>query len=133
MIISWLECCTGFAKSRVQTPLESWLFQAFIRNCLNCVHNCDDHSLLDFKSVVQYMKHFIYHCIKELCHETAYDRQLRVNMKRLAKLFQVSRHSKFIALNLGHPRIFLAFGGFVMWNSLPAFVGFCSVDPIITV
>ena len=34
--------------SRVQTPLESWLFQASIRNCLNCVHNCDDHSLIDF-------------------------------------------------------------------------------------
>ena len=31
----------------VQTPLKSWLFQAFIRNCLNCIHNCDDHSLLD--------------------------------------------------------------------------------------
>ena len=25
------------------------LFQASIRNCLNCVHNCDDHSLLDWK------------------------------------------------------------------------------------
>ena len=24
-------------------------------------HNCDDHSLLDSKSAVQYMKHFIYH------------------------------------------------------------------------
>ena len=30
-------------------PLKSWLFQASIRNCLNCIHNCDDHSLLDFK------------------------------------------------------------------------------------
>ena len=48
-------------KSEVQTPLKSWLFQASIRNCLNCVHNCDDHSLLDFKSAVQYMKHFIYY------------------------------------------------------------------------
>ena len=28
---------------------------ASIRNCLNCVHNCDDHSLLDFKSTVQYL------------------------------------------------------------------------------
>ena len=37
-------------RSRVQTPLKSWLF-----------HNCDDHSSLDFKSAVQYMKHFIYH------------------------------------------------------------------------
>ena len=41
-------------------PLKSWLFQAFIRNCLNCIHNCDDQSSLDFKSTVQYMKHFIY-------------------------------------------------------------------------
>jgi len=41
--------------------LKSWLFQASIRNCLNCVHNCDDHSLLDFKSTVQHMKYFIYH------------------------------------------------------------------------
>ena len=32
-----------------QTPLKSWLFQASIRNCLNCVHNCNDHSSLDFK------------------------------------------------------------------------------------
>ena len=37
------------------------LFQASRRNCLNCVHNYDDHTLLDFKSAVQYMKHFIYH------------------------------------------------------------------------
>ena len=36
--------------------------KACIRNCsVNCVHNCDDHSSLDFKSAVQYMKHFIYH------------------------------------------------------------------------
>ena len=34
-------------KVTVQTPLKSWLFQASIRNCLNCVYNCDDHSLLD--------------------------------------------------------------------------------------
>ena len=40
---------TGIARSRVQTPLKSWLFQASIRNCLDCVHNCEDHSLLDFK------------------------------------------------------------------------------------
>ena len=25
------------------TGLKSWLFQASIRNCLNCVRNCDDH------------------------------------------------------------------------------------------
>ena len=38
---------TGIARSRVQTPLKSWLFQASIRNWLNCVHNWDDHGLLD--------------------------------------------------------------------------------------
>ena len=47
------------AMSRVQTPLKSWLFQASICNCLNCVHYYDDHSSLDFKSAVQYMKHFM--------------------------------------------------------------------------
>ena len=41
--------------------LKKLLFQASIHNCLNCVHNCYDHSLLEFKSTVQYMKHFIYH------------------------------------------------------------------------
>jgi len=42
--------------------LKSWLFQASIRNCLNCVHNCDDHiAYLISKSAVQYMKHFTYH------------------------------------------------------------------------
>ena len=30
-------------------PVKSWLFQPSIRNCLNCVHNCGDHGLLDFK------------------------------------------------------------------------------------
>ena len=32
------DALTGIARSRVQTPLKS---------CLNCVHNCDDHSSLD--------------------------------------------------------------------------------------
>ena len=35
------------ARSRVQTLFKSWLFQASIRNCLNCVLNCDDHTLLE--------------------------------------------------------------------------------------
>ena len=48
-------------RSRVQTPLKFCLFQASVRNCLNCVQNCDGHGLLDFKSEVQYMKHFMYH------------------------------------------------------------------------
>jgi len=46
--------------SRVQAPLRSWIFRASIRNCKNCVPDCEDRSLLDFTSAAQYMKHFIY-------------------------------------------------------------------------
>ena len=31
--------------------MKSCLFQASIRNCLKCVHNCDDQSLLDLDHV----------------------------------------------------------------------------------
>ena len=37
------------------------MFNILNCTCLKCVHNCNDHSLLDFKSAVQYMKYFIYH------------------------------------------------------------------------
>ena len=64
--------CTGIARSRVQTPLKSWLFQASVRNCLNCVQNCDDHGLLDIKSAVQCMKHFIYHFTLQITFVSSY-------------------------------------------------------------
>ena len=52
---------THFAYfSRIHFFKKSWIFQASVRNCLNCLHNCEDHSLLDFISAVQYMKYFIY-------------------------------------------------------------------------
>ena len=35
---------TVIARSRVQTPLKSRIFQASLRNCYNCVRNCKDHS-----------------------------------------------------------------------------------------
>ena len=39
----------GIARSRVQAPLKSWIFfQASLRNCKNCDHNCEDHSSFDF-------------------------------------------------------------------------------------
>ena len=42
--------------------VEVLTFSGFcIRSCINCVHNCEDHSLLDLTSAVLYMKHFIYH------------------------------------------------------------------------
>ena len=40
-------CVEKPEKVRTSTPLKSWLFQASLCNCLNCVHNCDDHGLLD--------------------------------------------------------------------------------------
>ena len=45
-------CCNVTGSN----PVEVLSFQASIHNCLNCVHNYDDHSLLDFKSAVLYMK-----------------------------------------------------------------------------
>ena len=41
-----IERRTGIARSQVQTPLKSWIFQASLRNCKNCIelHNCEDHS-----------------------------------------------------------------------------------------
>ena len=32
---------TSYASYTSYTPLKSWIFQASIRNCKNCVHNCD--------------------------------------------------------------------------------------------
>ena len=44
------------------TPVEVLNFSGFyIRNCINCVRNCEDHSLLDLTSAVHYMKYLIYH------------------------------------------------------------------------
>ena len=54
-LIDWLENNAWHYKNRCHWTLKNviyWLFQASIRKCLNCVHNCDDHSLLDFKSPV---------------------------------------------------------------------------------
>ena len=41
---------------------KSWHFQPskIIHNCINCFHNWENHSLLDFTSAVQHMKYFIY-------------------------------------------------------------------------
>ena len=41
--LSWLERHIGIVRSWVQTSLKSWIFQTSLRNCKNCVHNCEDH------------------------------------------------------------------------------------------
>ena len=41
-------------------PVEVLTFSGFYTQLLNCVHNCDDQSLLDLKSAVQHMKYFIH-------------------------------------------------------------------------
>ena len=53
----------GYQRSRVQTPLKSWIFQASLRNCKNCIHNCKDHSFTLFHIRSSYMIHLIYHFI----------------------------------------------------------------------
>ena len=51
-------CCRGVTGSN---PVEVLTISGlYILNCINCIHNCEDHSLLDFTSTVQYMKYFIY-------------------------------------------------------------------------
>ena len=47
------------ARSRVQTPLKSWIFfQASLRNCIYCVH-CDDHFFI-FISFPQFIYHLFH-------------------------------------------------------------------------
>ena len=46
----------------VSNPVEVLTFSGFYTQLLKLrSYNCDDHGLLDFKSAVQYMKHFIDH------------------------------------------------------------------------
>ena len=52
---------TDIARSRDLNPVEVLWFSGFyIRHCINYVHNCEDHSLLDFAAAVQYMKYSTY-------------------------------------------------------------------------
>ena len=52
-IAQLVERRTGIARSQVQAMLKSWIFfQASLRNCKNCDHNCEDHSSFDFISAV---------------------------------------------------------------------------------
>ena len=63
------------------TDVRSWSFVGSIRNCLICVHNCHDHSLLDFKSAVQYMKY-----IQAFSHGCILERPLQLSDRRLFSL-----------------------------------------------
>ena len=52
-LLSWLEYRTGIARLQVQIPLKLLnFFSGFLRNCINCVHNCEDPSSIDFISIV---------------------------------------------------------------------------------
>ena len=58
--ISAVKRRTGIARSRVQTPLKSWIFfRLLYAIAFNCVHNCEDQPSLDFISAVD-MINFIY-------------------------------------------------------------------------
>ena len=48
LYMKWTLYWTADMKpSKLWSPLKSWLFQASLRDCKNCVHNCEDHSLQD--------------------------------------------------------------------------------------
>ena len=64
----WLHSSVGIARSQVQIPLKSWIFQASLRNCKNCVHNCEDHSFTWFHIRSSYMIQFIFHFIVDSFH-----------------------------------------------------------------
>ena len=82
-----------FWRNGVTTKLKSWLFQASTRNCLNCVHNCDDHSSLDFNSAVQYMKHFIYHFTKfSLLKWAFFSRCILLRIQKMSQMKWRSDH-----------------------------------------
>ena len=69
-----VNCICGFIAQLVRAshrnrevtgsnPVEVLNFQASLRNCKNCAHNCEDHSFTWFHIRSSYMIHFIYHFI----------------------------------------------------------------------
>ena len=59
-IVQLVRASLRYREVTGSNPIEVLNFSGFyIRNCINCVHNCKDHSLLDFTSTVQNKKYFI--------------------------------------------------------------------------
>ena len=52
--------CRSLKNSTLQRGSNLNFSGFYIRNCINCIHNCEGHSLLGFTSAVQCMKDFIY-------------------------------------------------------------------------
>ena len=52
--------CRSLKNSGLQRGSNLNFSGYYIRNCINCIHNCEGHSLLGFTSAVQCMKDFIY-------------------------------------------------------------------------
>ena len=51
--LKWLDHRTSIAKPRVQIRLKSGIcFSGLLRNCIVCVHNCEDHSSFDLRTHV---------------------------------------------------------------------------------
>ena len=50
-----------YREATGSNPIKVLTFTGFHkRNCINCFHNCEDQSLLDFTSALQFMKYFTY-------------------------------------------------------------------------
>ena len=66
------EHCTGIAEVMGSNPVQAWIFfRLSFRNCLSCVCNCDDHSLIHFIDSVGKKKHpchifILFNCFTEI-------------------------------------------------------------------
>ena len=92
-IAQLVEHRTGIARSRVQTPLKSWIFfffQASLRNCLNCVY-CNDHFFI-FKIVTATNFSFAWsYPIKSRCRAARIHCNNQAYINRLPKRRQLIR------------------------------------------
>ena len=77
-----------------------------VKNCLNCVLNCDDHGLLDFKSAVQYMKTF--HISLHSLRHVVFLKSRFISMSKMADGVLVKKVFNYICIS----------GGFVELTSL---------------
>ena len=81
----------GIARSPVQTSLKSWIFQASLRNCQNCVHNCKDHSFTCYS--------LNSHCFEEYrhCHNcTRTPFPLLILATNLSKTYHANNQKQFM-------------------------------------
>ena len=88
----WLHSSVVRASHRYRevtgsNPVEVLTFSGLtVRNCFNCVQNCDDHGLLDFKSAVQ---------LYETFHISLNNSYSLANFPELVEKFELALHRHY--------------------------------------